>query len=108
VKPNGWRPRGGWQSRLVHRRAELTTAAGGMHGSIGHNGAQGQEADAKAAEDATCVRGPHARQIRQQGARIWLPPTQWRPDLDAGGASMVRPWRIQHLTNTAMSGRGGG
>jgi hypothetical protein len=49
----------------VHRRAELTTAAGGMHGSIGHNGAQGHEADAKAAEDATRIGGPHARQIQQ-------------------------------------------
>jgi hypothetical protein len=45
----------------MRRRAELAIAAGGLHGSIGHDGVQGHEADAEATVDAAHAGGTTRR-----------------------------------------------
>jgi hypothetical protein len=100
ARPKRWRPRGGRQPRPAHWRAGLTTAARGPRGSIGHDGAQGHEADAEAAADATRTGAPRVGRIRR-------PLAQGQPGLAAGGAPTVRlkmKNAMQHRSNlTSMT-----
>jgi hypothetical protein len=54
--------------------AAKTGAQESLHGSIGHDYAEGHEANAEAAEDGTCIGGPRAGWIWQRRAQIRRPP----------------------------------